>query len=193
MENKTAELNPRKTHSGRVLAFVLLTLVLTMLSAGIASRAVAGEMNIVPLFSRDSQSQLSVNARQSLTVIDGSFGGATGHFFVDSSGTSFKAPAEVYQGDMFTMKLALGNSSQSPLDAQIQLSFPEGMYLDVRGADGASEVVQTGHDTWAFILAANENNREPDIVVKIRVSNISPGSYNLKCVIEPLEFEGSQS
>lgn len=189
MENKNAEPNPQKPHSGRVLAFVLLTLVLTMLSAGIASRAVAGDVNVVPLFSQDSQNQLSVRAKQSLTVIDGSFGGAgAGHVFVDKNGTSFRAPAEVYQGDMFTMKLALGNSSQSPLDAQIQLAVPEGMYLDVRGLDGASEVVQIGSGAWAFTLAANESNREPDIIVKIHVSNVSPGSYNLKCVIEPLEF-----
>ena len=38
----------------------------------------------------------------------------------------------------------------------------------------------------AFTLAAGENDTLPDIIVKIRVSNVAPGSYNLTCVIEPL-------
>lgn len=186
-----AERRPRR-HFSRRTFFVIAALAIIMVSAGVAGAATAGEMEVIP----DATGEVQVTTGQALAVVGGSITGAeSGYVFVNDDQTAFKAPAQVYTGDRFTINLALDNKSQSPMDTQIAISAPEGMSLDVKGKDDVRDVVKVGADIWAFRLEASENEAddEPDLIITIAIGcSVIPGSYGLKCVIEPLTFEGGE-
>jgi len=127
---------------------------------------------------------------QTLAVVGGSITGASaGRVIINDNGTAFTAPAEVGTGGQFTVNLPLGNRSDQPLEAQITISNTEGFSLDVKGRDGATGMVRIDTNTWAFKLAANENDQEADLAITVAVSDMTqPGNYLLECLIEPLKF-----
>ncbi len=159
-----------------------------MVGAGLAQEAIAGDVEIVP----GATGEVRITASQALTVIGGSVTGAdASRIIVSDDATNFMVPAEVYTGDQFTINLALGNKSESPMEAQVTISGPEGISVDVQGKDGVQGVVQTGLKSWVFRLDANESDDEPDLEITLAVSDLAqPGFYSLQCIIEPLAFEG---
>ena len=192
MNTVTIATRRKRSHRGRNFLIILATLLLVMASAGIAGQAVAGDVENVPVAPQAGSAEINVKTKQALSVVGGSVTGANGYIFVNDDNTAFKAPAEVYTGDRFNINLAIGNSSQNPLDCQITVSSTEGFTLDVRGSNGASNVVRLGTDTWAFRLDANESDDVPDLTITVAVSTATPGNYNLGCVIEALTFPGGE-
>jgi hypothetical protein len=174
-----------KRHLRRRVWVVLAAIVLTIASAGAAGQAMAG----------DTSGDIAINAGQALGVAGGTVSGASaGRVIVGDDGISFQAPVEVFTGDRFTVNLALVNRSQQPLDLQATMTAPSGFTLDIAAADGATGAVRLGPNSWAFTIDPAESDYEPDLAVTIAVSDvITPGFYNLECVIEPLTFPGGAS
>lgn len=169
-----------------------------MAGVGAVGQAIAADVQIEPPPADDapvSAGEIKVTSVQALSVVGGSVSGAeAGYVFVNEDNTTFKAPAQVYTGDKFTINLALANKSESQMDTQITVSAPEGMSVDVEGNDGVKGVVRFGADKWAFRLDADDSDDEPDLIITISVSgSMSPSYYCLHCLIEPLSFEGDES
>lgn len=179
-----------RRHPGKKFFIILATIVLAMAGVGIAGEAVAGEVEVLP----GATGEVKVTAGQALTVIGGSVTGVdAGRVIVNDDAMSFLAPAEVYTGDKFTINLALGNKSGSPMEAQIDITGADGFTVKVEGRDGVHGVVQVGAGSWVFVLDAEEGDEEADLAVTIKVNALAqPGYYNLGCLIEPLAFGGGE-
>ncbi len=95
----------------------------------------------------------------------------------------------MFTGSQSTVHLVLVNRSDQPVDLSLNLDIPEGLSADVVGSDGVSGVVRTDINTWAFTLAAGEDDQHTDLSITLAVDDlIQPGSYALNCAIEPLKF-----
>jgi len=165
--------------------------VLAMACATIASPAIADRVNTFSDMPRgDRTSSVVTTVEQALGVAGGSVTEIqNGRVIVNDDGTAFLAPVQACTGGQYTVNLALVNRSDSPLELQLDISTPEGFSVDVQGNDGATGVVRSNINTWAFTLAANEDNQTPDLAITVAVDDLTqPGNYVLDCAIEPLRF-----
>lgn len=174
----------KKIRFNRKFYSILVAIMLIMAGTGVAGQAMAG----------NAIGDMDITASQALTVISGSVTGVdSGCVIVDDDGFSFKAPAQVYTGDRFSINLALGNRSNSPLELEIRIEATPGFSIDIRARDGASGAIRMGMDTWVVTIGAGEADEIEDLAVTISVSDtIQPGFYNLGCVIEPLRISGGE-
>jgi hypothetical protein len=173
-----------KNRLNRKVYIILAAMALIMAGASVAGQTMASN----PI------GEMDITAGQAVTVISGSVTGVDGgRVIIDDDGFTFKAPAQVYTGDRFSINLALGNRSNCPLELEIRIEAPPGFSLDVRARDGASGAVRMGRDNWVVTLGAGEADEIEDLAITISVSDtIQPGFYNLGCVIEPLRISGGE-
>ena len=181
----------RKLRLPKKFFIIMITLALASVGAGAAAPALAEKSDILKEISEEGiTSTISATVEQALGVIGGSVTEASaGRVIVNDDFTAFKAPVEACIGDQFNVNLALVNRSEQPLELELKIDTPGGLTVDVQGNDGASGVVRTDVNSFAFTLAANEENETPDLAITIAIDDLAqPGNYVLDCVIEPVEF-----
>ena len=182
---------PRKRRLPKSLVIILITLILSMAGIGVGAPALADHTDVLPgIPLEDTASNIITTVEQALGIAGGSVTEIkNGRVIVNDDGTAFKAPVEACIGDQFNVNLALVNRSDRPLELQLDISAPEGFSVDVQGNDGTTGVVRTDINTFAFTLAANEDNENPDLAITVAIDDLTqPGNYVLDCAIEPVRF-----
>jgi len=107
--------------------------------------------------------------------------------------TAFEFAVEVDTGDIYGFWLPLKNASNQDLTAQLTLTCPEGIEVEVvdyynatAANDHVEDVVRTGFSTWLFKLAAAAKKAEPDaetgsadslFIILQADDTIAPGFY----------------
>lgn len=169
------EVRRRLSQRFQVVMVAGLAILMVLAGAGMAAAeaAVTGE------------STAAVN--QALYIIDGKVIGASrGMFQIEDHGTAFRTAAEVFVGDSYKVSIALGNRSAQIVTGEISIEAPEGFGFEIEGRDGVTGVTRTGENTWAFTLAAGEEDETPDLIITVSLSDtIKPGAYTPKVTITP--------
>ena len=188
---RTIPVAKKKRRLSKPLIITLMAALAVMACATVMSPAVADRAHTFSGVSgEENVSSIVTTVEQALGVVGGSVTEASvGRVIVSDDYTAFLAPVEACTGDQYTVRLALVNKSDQPLELELDISTPKGLSVDVQGRDGVTNVVRTDINSFAFTLAASEENETSDLAITVAVDDlIQPGNYTLNCSIEPLRF-----
>ncbi len=113
--------------------------------------------------------------------------------------TSFRAAAEVDTGDVFLIMLPLKNASDQDLVAELTVTVPDGIEVEVIGSDEESgsaadhtrHVTHSGWNTWNFCVSRLADMYTGDWRDSIGIvvgadDNLKPGFYTIEAVLEQI-------